>query len=168
MKKKKCNKCGEEKGVTAFHKDKTKADGFCTQCKLCNKLHRNHENDRAAYHRNKNYYKKYRDEANKFISCVRIYLGCRYCTEKEEVCLDFHHLHNKRYDITKVNSKQARLKEMAKCVCVCANCHRKIHAGLLQIMPEDVIDPMQLMHLINEQTPAIKTGVCWNSATLEN
>lgn len=158
MKNKKCYKCGETKGITAFHKDATKPDGLCGKCKRCTKSTRNIERDRAAYHRNKAYYQRYREEANQFLSAVRVFLGCRYCEENTEVCLDFHHLYDKRYDITKVNSIHARLKEMSKCVCVCANCHRKIHSGLLVISPQDVIDPIQLTHLIKKPSPPSSGG----------
>jgi predicted HNH restriction endonuclease len=30
------------------------------------------------------------------------------------------------------------MKEIEKCVCVCANCHRKIHAGIINL--EDYLD----------------------------
>jgi hypothetical protein len=30
-----CSKCGIEKDITDFHKDKQKSDGYCTWCKVC-------------------------------------------------------------------------------------------------------------------------------------
>jgi len=35
MNKKKCSKCGEEKFVEEFHKDKRAKSGFCSACKKC-------------------------------------------------------------------------------------------------------------------------------------
>lgn len=57
-----------------------------------------------------------------------------YCGESDYCCLDFHHTDPSSKDLS-VNSlvrksnKQRLLKEFAKCDVVCANCHRKIHAG---------------------------------------
>lgn len=64
---------------------------------------------------------------------------CKVCGEKEPCVLDFHHK-NKRtklfglaigvscgYAIDKL------LAEIAKCICLCSNCHRKVHAGLITI-----------------------------------
>jgi len=59
--------------------------------------------------------------------------GCSLCPEDNWSCLDFHHLGEKEknignmhiYNVTKLAD------EVAKCVVVCANCHRKIHAGVI-------------------------------------
>ena len=37
---KKCTKCGEEKELVEFSKDKNRIDGFCPQCKVCTKLYK--------------------------------------------------------------------------------------------------------------------------------
>ena len=31
------------------------------------------------------------------------------------------------------NSKESILKEIQKCVCLCANCHRKVHASKIEL-----------------------------------
>ena len=36
MEKKVCNKCNKEKSLTEYHKDKSKKDGFRSDCKKCN------------------------------------------------------------------------------------------------------------------------------------
>lgn len=60
--------------------------------------------------------------------------GCAFCPEKEAICLDAHHLggdkdfmlaRRRDYGIEKIK------QELQKCICVCANCHRKIHAGII-------------------------------------
>ena len=33
--------------------------------------------------------------------------------------------------------------ELAKCICVCQNCHAKVHAGLLQV-PRDLLVEMHV------------------------
>jgi hypothetical protein len=54
--------------------------------------------------------------------------GCVDCGEKNHVVLDFDHLKNKKYNISRMIhdgfSWAAIKKEIAKCEVVCANCHR--------------------------------------------
>ncbi len=62
--------------------------------------------------------------------------GCVCCPEREPICLDFHHPGSDKDfaigDAIRRCYSIARVKaEMAKCVLLCANCHRKAHAGLL-------------------------------------
>lgn len=64
-------------------------------------------------------------------------LSCIFCPESVGVCLDFHHLDptQKDFELSHfANVSRARFeKEIKKCIVVCSNCHRKIHAGLLDI-----------------------------------
>lgn len=65
---------------------------------------------------------------------------CYFCTEDEIVCLDFHHVNStqKEFSIAQAATKGVslvRLKtEIDKCVLVCSNCHKKVHAGILVVM----------------------------------
>ena len=60
--------------------------------------------------------------------------GCLLCPEKEIACLDFHHPNkDKERNIAETSSYDLIQKEIAKCVVLCANCHRKVHAGILNI-----------------------------------
>jgi hypothetical protein len=61
--------------------------------------------------------------------------GCVKCSEMNVVCLDFHHLGGKDQTVSSMlamNDDRVRA-EIAKCVVLCANCHRKHHAGLIEI-----------------------------------
>lgn len=63
-----------------------------------------------------------------------IIYGYNRCPE----AIDFHHLKDKDISISKAANQMRwsikRLKdEIRKCVRVCANCHREIHAGLIEI-----------------------------------
>lgn len=61
--------------------------------------------------------------------------GCKVCGEKEIACLDFHHLGDKDVTVSSMlgwNDDRVK-EEIAKCVVLCANCHRKHHAGILDI-----------------------------------
>ena len=65
---------------------------------------------------------------------------CYYCPETEPMCIDFHHPDPKQKSfnigINIIGRSYAVLEaEIAKCICLCRNCHSKYHAGLL---PEPV------------------------------
>lgn len=67
--------------------------------------------------------------------------GCFLCSESEPCCMSFHHVDHqgKEFNIGDANKKTVSLPrltaEFAKCVRVCENCHRKIHAGLITVPP---------------------------------
>ena len=64
---------------------------------------------------------------------------CIKCGESTFECLDWHHVDPKQKDgsvpvfINEFRSMKQILNEMSKCVILCANCHRKFHAGNLNI-----------------------------------
>jgi hypothetical protein len=68
--------------------------------------------------------------------------GCQLCPEREPCCMSFHHVNpaEKRFGVGNYGSRQPSLEnfiaELAKCICVCENCHRKIHAGVI-VLPTD-------------------------------
>lgn len=66
---------------------------------------------------------------------------CRHCGQTfEDCCYDFHHLNPKEKDFTignaQTNGARSWFKvrdELKKCVLLCANCHRLVHSGLVEI-----------------------------------
>ncbi len=66
---------------------------------------------------------------------------CVDCGFFDPVCMDFHHLGDKKDGVSRLASTGSSIKsiqeEIDKCVCLCSNCHRKRHhstagsAGLL-------------------------------------
>lgn len=55
--------------------------------------------------------------------------------------LDFHHIDPTIKEFSTSASTASRevfVEELRKCICVCSNCHREIHAGITTI-PDDVI-----------------------------
>ncbi len=61
--------------------------------------------------------------------------GCTLCEEEDAVCLQFHHVDPsmKSFKIGdyKVMSLDISVwREIQKCVVLCVNCHRRVHAGV--------------------------------------
>ena len=72
-------------------------------------------------------------EVESNFSCIR-------CGENDPSCLDFHHIDpSTKLDEVVAGvwehgwSKARTLAEIAKCVALCANCHRKLHAGRFEL-----------------------------------
>lgn len=136
---KKCTLCKEEKPLSDYY---SKGKGKHSRCKKCCSLYqkKHYQNNKQDYKerayksnrkiskRNKLYFKKYKQ--NK---------GCYFCNESEPCCLDFHHLDpsakekNISYMTKSANSIETILKEVEKCIVVCSNCHRKLHAKILSL-----------------------------------
>jgi len=63
---------------------------------------------------------------------------CQFCEyDRCSAALDFHHLdeENKKFGLSQngmTRSWEKTKRELKKCILVCANCHREIHAGILQ------------------------------------
>jgi hypothetical protein len=65
--------------------------------------------------------------------------GCSLCEETEACCLTAHHLDPEDKDfnigdaVRRGISPKKTAKELSKCVCLCANCHAKVHAGVAHL-----------------------------------
>jgi hypothetical protein len=62
-------------------------------------------------------------------------LSCAHCGESDPKCIDFHHVDasKKRKGISAMStaggwSDETLRREVEKCISLCANCHRKVHA----------------------------------------
>lgn len=86
------------------------------------------------------------------------YLGgcCQICGYNDCIdALDFHHLDpvQKEFSISHdgVNVSYDKLKkELDKCILLCANCHREVHASLKQVLP--------LQHMVLEDKRCAECG----------
>ena len=71
---------------------------------------------------------------------------CNICGyHKCQGALDFHHLDekSKKFDLSTKGLTRSWVRtkdEVDKCMLVCANCHREIHAGLVQLSAEKRIE----------------------------
>jgi hypothetical protein len=75
------------------------------------------------------------DRAMEFINSHKT--ECVECGEREVVCLQFHHLDPSQKDSNVCalasRSRASIIRELGKCVVLCANCHMKVHAGLIEV-----------------------------------
>ena len=133
-----------KKPVADFTKDSTRLDGLHPSCKECK---RTRDNGKYANYRVKSNARhlKYRQNMNEFITSIKLKTGCVSCGENSHpALLEFHHSDPKEKDFNvgamrKVSDKLRT--EILKCICLCANCHRKVHLGLIDgdILPRVVI-----------------------------
>ena len=133
-----CTKCGEEKPLTEFNfknKAKNKRQSQCKDCQrkrereLYNTIYKYKNNELYSNNR-----RRWRIEMRNIIQEIKS-CGCALCGEKDTCCLDFHHLHDKEFEISKASdvSKERLYEELKKCIILCANCHRKLHAGKISL-----------------------------------
>jgi hypothetical protein len=115
-----CQKCGRELPLSSFNymvKEQGTVMSICKECEH-DKNQKKHEHKREIIQKLKS-------------------SGCCCCEEKDPNCLDFHHINQeeKEFNMSSALNKSDRkiIEESSKCVVVCANCHRKIHAGTLDI-----------------------------------
>lgn len=126
-----CNKCGQTKSFENFNKRVRSTDGYQYQCRSCEKDNhdRHYQKTKAAY------VKRARANTKRYVNEYQEWKKtqvCSLCSETEPACIDFHHLDptQKDMNISLVGLRsgmKAVLKELEKCIPVCANCHRKIH-----------------------------------------
>jgi hypothetical protein len=86
---------------------------------------------------------RYRDEVKLRLTEFKN-KGCMLCPETEHCCLSAHHVieDTKEFnvgDAARMKISASRLtQELLKCVCLCENCHRKVHAGILKL-PDQLV-----------------------------
>jgi hypothetical protein len=80
--------------------------------------------------------KEIRERKREISAWLREYkskLKCKNCKENHPACLQFHHIDPKAKEVNISHaandgwSKERLLKEIEKCIVLCANCHFKLH-----------------------------------------
>jgi len=137
-----CSCCKQPKDLGEFWKRTRAKDGYCDSCKDCvrqqnSQSYKNHwTKNRTRIDSN---HRRHLTETREKVNQIKHNSGCKFCPETEPICLDFHHLNKDEKDsniskmITTHATWQQILDEIAKCIVTCANCHRKIHAGLIAV-----------------------------------
>jgi hypothetical protein len=126
-----CTKCKEEKRLDEFRNRKHSKDGKQFQCKTCADLGSENWRQRNLKKRTKQL-QDYRAKNKEEFDIWKQERGCVVCEENDPICLDMHHLDPsiKDIELSKLHNSPKRLKsEREKCVVVCSNCHRKLHAN---------------------------------------
>lgn len=125
---KRCNKCGEDKPVEEFAKNKAKKDGLQGMCRGCKKTtdHIHHKNNRESQNE--------RNRANVRIRSSYINelksVPCLDCNRTFiPFAMDFDHVRGVKIDDISVMVRNCvtmnvLIAEIAKCEIVCAVCHR--------------------------------------------
>lgn len=143
MSTKQCNRCQADKSASEFAKDKTRPSGLSPRCKPCQRsLAKSHyTNNKPAYLARS---KLYRQSFRLMYAAIKSLCPCLLCGEDEQQCIDFHHVDPAKKSFNVSYARQIRasfedfMAELAKCISLCANCHRKHHAGLLSIVPSSI------------------------------
>lgn len=130
-----CTRCNQTKDLLDFYKNKRRIDGYNSQCKSCSD-----EMNASVRGRNKDQYNSYRRnwkrELVEKINAWKRDVGCKVCSENEPVCLELHHLdptEKENHPSLLRTSLDRYMSEASKCIVVCSNCHKKIHAGKIDL-----------------------------------
>ncbi len=135
---KKCPGCSAVKPMGAFMSAVKcgQPSNCCLVCRASGRaleLHRQHNR------------RKYRKQAAERMEDARQLLaafranGCTLCDESDPCCLVAHHRDPKvkEHGIARLmygrQSSQHLIAELKKCICLCHNCHYKVHAGKLTV-----------------------------------
>ena len=106
-----------------------KCDVVCANCHR--KLHRKEKESQKYLENTTNLSQQHKRETYRWFCDYKSSLKCEICGEKESCCLDFHHTKDKTISVgrcaSRGHSKKRILKEIEKCIVLCANCHRELH-----------------------------------------
>lgn len=134
-----CAKCNLEKSIEDFSPKKNSKTGYQKYCKPCN------SEIVSEYYKKNKYKDKYAERARNYkykcvdaIKHIKSQYTCCFCGEKDACCLDCHHVDDKEkdFEISKLISGKNidfLLEELPKCVVICSNCHRKLHAKKIEL-----------------------------------
>lgn len=73
------------------------------------------------------------ESPNQYYQRVKREMACSACGESDFPCIEFHHLHEKSFAVSRVPhlavAPQDVYEEFQKCVPLCANCHKRHHSS---------------------------------------
>jgi len=152
-----CAKCKNSMPLNAFGKNSFMPDKLTRMCITCTRKYTylnylNHKEEcdaRSKTWRSENRArineiarkssKKKRSILKKLRDKIVSQFPCYICHEPRIACLEFHHLnpHTKERHACQSSSVSMFLKEVSKCIVLCANCHRLLHNEDVHL-PSDV------------------------------
>lgn len=107
-----------------------KRHAVCKTCtaKRSGDWYEDNKDRQLEYVRNNN--QRYRQTAREYVFQYLLEHPCSSCGESDPRVLEFHHEGNKEAEVSRLMGRGASLDalkaEIAKCVVLCANCHRRI------------------------------------------
>lgn len=131
-----CSACKQEKPLSEFYRSKNKPGGYAYLCKCCSDISnkKTRDKDPSKYFGFRNSYKQ---DIQEKVNQYKQDRGCQVCGENTHPSvLDLHHLDPSEKELDPASAKTSWsrfLGEAEKCIVLCANCHRKVHAGILNI-----------------------------------
>jgi hypothetical protein len=161
---KQCRKCHRNLNPSDFPKDRGRKDGLFLWCKDCAKAHSARRWRDVPHVRIQHGPSVRRSEKRRIdrIRQIREFVGCQLCPEREWYCLDFHHVDPTTKSFTPSRGQKAvswadMVAEICKCICLCANCHRKVHRGALSVEGLETVSLEQIdaaLAELNESQPS--------------
>lgn len=135
--KKFCSRCVQEKESTEFCKRTAAKDGLQSACKSCMNVSWNASRTKK-YDHYRNVQRIRVDKNYQEFVLWRSQQCCKVCFESDDSCLDLHHLDPSKKDgnisqFCRNRPFKSILQEINKCVVLCSNCHRKFHAGKINL-----------------------------------
>lgn len=127
-----CSKCKQSLPISEFNKAPTKR-GYGGYCRNCCKQYR------VSRHVPKRRLRLKQIPVSQVISLFKEKYGCCICHESCGCCLEFHHINpnDKSVGISHLTRHTTGIgkiaKEIEKCIIICSNCHKKLHAGIIEI-----------------------------------
>jgi hypothetical protein len=123
-----CAKCGESNPAAFTPSALKRRTAWCRKCTNAYKQ----EVQPNGRPRASRYQATRRKKNVEWLWKIKAERGCERCGEKDPCCLDFHHRNaaTKAFPIgTKVHlvGRAKAEAELAKCIILCSNCHRKLH-----------------------------------------
>lgn len=131
---KECNRCHIVKEDSEFafrNKAKGKLQPYCKECKreIDKELYTTNHSDRRRKIRNRQ--NKVQTNLKELLTDIKKKSKCTICGESRWWVLDFHHIRDKRFEVSSLARRGCSLEtfkeEIDKCIVVCANCHRDLH-----------------------------------------
>ena len=78
------------------------------------------------------YFAELKARRHRVLQAIALHFGCQACGyDRVAAALDYHHVRRRKFSIAHAPGyrKELVIRELSKCVVLCANCHRSYHAG---------------------------------------
>ena len=112
-------------------------------------------------------YRKKHAERIAWLAGIKADSGCAHCKENDPDCLDFHHV-NRVQKLFPIGmhcrgNVNRLLREIAKCIILCANCHRKEEARLRRqwIYHLQLVQHLDAQDMLNWQENVLLAQRLW-------